>query len=76
MYAADQRMLVFWARIINAEDKQLKKSLCQITYKADNQGELESSWIQRVIYLLADCQLYHHWLEQSIPLNLREMWKR
>ena len=41
MYA-DQRMLHYWVRIINAEDKQLKRSLYQIIHDLDNQGVLES----------------------------------
>lgn len=62
----DQNVLNFWARILNANDKQISKILYNVTYRLNKVGLLKSDWILHVQNCLNNIEMYNLWISQSV----------
>ena len=62
----DQNVLNFWAKIVNANDKQFSITLYHVMYKLNKTGLIKSDWILYVKNCLNNCNLYNHWITQNI----------
>lgn len=71
----NQRMLNYWARMIQSDDHRLNKRLYQITYTLCKQRQFESEWISHIKQTLNSCNLYQCWLAQRIHVPSINIFK-
>ena len=64
----DQRMMNYWARIIQCDDHKLNRQLYQITYTLCKLKSLDSEWMLHVKKILNNCNMYQYWLTQNIQV--------
>ena len=60
-------LLNFWAKRVNANDKQFSKILYHGMLKLNKTGLIQSDWILHVQNCLNNCNLYNHWITLCVP---------